>query len=197
MTDELISDEYNNVMQYRQRTAMTEMYFANNLWGKTQRSRTLFSDRRLKSIFAGNLQSSLRRSFNNYLSGKARKDIRYQQLARYAHGLGDQIRRTSRRTAGKLGFETRTDHGIKFKRNTALNRRTVMTMKDEENLYWGDDDDAEGEAVLAMSHGSRAGPISVSIPTSPTLLSSMTTSPPYPFHISGPSNGLHWNETGR
>ena len=100
VTNEVISEEYNRVMQFRQSTGQGEQDFADKLWQKAQRCGTVFSDRRLKSLFADNLQTSLRRSVNNYLSTKVAEGtiLSYQELDRHAQGLGDQLRGSSRRT---------------------------------------------------------------------------------------------------
>ena len=174
VTDEVISDEYNNIMQYRQATAMTEMDFANKLWEKAQRSGTVYSDRRLKSIFADNLQPALRRSVNHYLATQARKDVTYHELARYAQGLGDQLRGAARGPSRGVGFQTVTGHDEKRTRSPVVRRNPVMTVEDEEESYPLEEEGEEGDAILAVGAGSAAGPSTISTPSWHTAPSTHT-----------------------
>ena len=156
VTDEVISDEYNSVMQYRQSTSTTEQDFANKLWDKAQRSGTVFSDRRLKAIFADNLHAAIRRSVNNYLSEKTDKGVTFQDLARYAQGLGDQYRAANRKAGGPVDFPSGSPRMGKL----LPKPKKVMSISvdDEDDLDWLEDGAQTDGAVLAIASQTSPSP---------------------------------------
>ena len=145
VTDEVISEEYHSMMQFRQATNQSETEFGNRLFAKAQRSGIVFTDRHLKSMFADNVSSFLRRSVNTYLSSRAKKGITYLELVRYAQGLGDQLRGATKRTTGTIGFTSsgRTPRGSA---STRQNPTMAVEWTDEASTYQEDMDLDEEEA---------------------------------------------------
>ena len=144
VTDEVISEEYHTMMQFRQATNQSETEFGNRLFAKAQRCGIVFTDRHLKSMFADNVSSSLRRSVNTYLSSRAKKGITYLELVRYAQGLGDQLRGAAKRSTGSGGFSTsgRTQKGSA---STRPNPTMAVSWTDEASTYQEDMDLDEEE----------------------------------------------------
>ena len=154
VTNEVISEEYNSMMQFRQATNQTETDFADRLWQKAQRSGIVYSDKHLKSIFADNIWQPLRRSVNTHLSSKAKRGITYQELTRYAQGLGDQLRGATRRVTNQVGFTAnRRAPGSPVRTTRAL----ATDWEEDEMGSWSGLADDEGnpeDTVLVISDGS-------------------------------------------
>ena len=66
--DEVISEEVGDVTSFRQVSNMTEEVYSNYLWDKALRCGTVFSDRRLKSLFVKELLPATCAQVRNYLA---------------------------------------------------------------------------------------------------------------------------------
>ena len=79
---------------------MTEEVYSNHLWDKAPRCGTVFSDRRLKSLFAEGLLPATCAQVRNYLA--ARPDVDYQSVARYAQAIWETNRASRRQRMSAL-----------------------------------------------------------------------------------------------
>ena len=79
-TDEAISEAVGDVTSFRQSSNMTEEVYSNHLWYKALRCSTVFSDRRLKSLFFERLLPATCTQVRSYLA--THLDVHYQSVAR-------------------------------------------------------------------------------------------------------------------
>lgn len=80
---------------------MTETEFASQQWTKALRCGSVFSDSRLKALYAEGLLPNTRGQVPNYLSNDAHKD--FHSVARYAKVIGETCR-ASRKTSATVDF---------------------------------------------------------------------------------------------
>ena len=113
-TDEVISEAVGDVTSFRQSSNMTEEVYSNHLWDKALRCGTVFSDRRLKSLFVEGLLPATCAQVRNYLA--THPDVDYQSVARYAQAIGETNRASCRQGMSALahrepsGAAKRFDH---------------------------------------------------------------------------------------
>ena len=93
-TDEVVSEAVGDVTSFHQISNMTEEVYSNSLWDKALRCSTIFSCRRLKSLFVEGLLPATCEQVRNYLA--THPDVDYQSIARYAQAIGE-TNRASRR----------------------------------------------------------------------------------------------------
>ena len=67
-TDAVISEAFGDVTSFRQSSNMTEEVYSNHLWDKALRCGTVFSGRRVKSLFVERLLSATCAQVCNYLA---------------------------------------------------------------------------------------------------------------------------------
>lgn len=91
-TDEVIAEAYNEVINCKQAATMTELRYSQLLWDKALRCGTVFSDLRLKSLFADGVSEVIRAQVRNHLASHTSLD--YHALVRYAQAIGESHRKT-------------------------------------------------------------------------------------------------------
>ncbi|CAN8061906.1 unnamed protein product [Agarophyton chilense] len=89
-TDDIIQENYSEVLAYHQRSGQTESEFSLAPWNLATRCGNVFTTSRLKSLFADNVDKAIRSQVRNYLATTRKVD--YNGLARYFQGLGDTLR---------------------------------------------------------------------------------------------------------
>lgn len=82
------------MVSFRQSSKMTEEAYSNQLWDKALRRGTVFSDRRLKSLYVEGFLPATCAQVRNYLATHAWVD--YQAVARYAQAIGETHRSARR-----------------------------------------------------------------------------------------------------
>ena len=80
-TDEVISEAVGDVPSFRQSSNMTEEVHSNHLWDNALRCGTVFSDRRLKSLFFEELLPATHAQVRNYLA--THPSVDNQAVSRY------------------------------------------------------------------------------------------------------------------
>ena len=85
-TDEIIAEAYSEVTNYIQSTGMSEMEYGDRLWRKALRCGNVFSDDRLKSLYAEGLLPAIRVQVRHHLTTHPR--LSFMELTRYAEGCG-------------------------------------------------------------------------------------------------------------
>ena len=93
-TDEIIAEAYTKVVSFRQSSNMTEESYSNQLWDRALRCGTVFSDRRLKSLYVEGLLPATCAQVRNYLATHATVD--YQAVSRYEQAIGETHRSARR-----------------------------------------------------------------------------------------------------
>ena len=74
-TDKFISEAVGDVTSFRQSSNMTEEVYSNQLWDKLLRCGTVFSDRRLKSLFVEGILPAKCAQVRNYLATHPRRGL--------------------------------------------------------------------------------------------------------------------------
>ena len=165
-TDEEIALAYNEVMAFHQSTNMSETDFSQKLWAKALRCGTVFSDRRMKSLFTEGLLPSTRAQVRNYLANNPGKD--YQALTRYAEALGETYRSGHR--SRNVEFRSRTDKKAKGK-------AVLAAVPSHEDSSESETEEGNGDAIMLV--GNRSG-MTRSTPT-------VHSTPPMSFYPSVPT----------
>ena len=99
-TDEVIAEAYNEVIGCKQVATMNELRYSQLLWDKALRCGTVFSDLRLKSLFADGVSEVIRAQVRNHLASHTSLD--YHALVRYAQAIGESHRKTVGMSTAKL-----------------------------------------------------------------------------------------------
>lgn len=86
-TDEVIAKAYSEVIYCKQAIDKTETEFAELVRAKARRCCSVFSERRLKSIFVDGLLCGKQATVRNHLASSKR--LSYAQVTQYAQSLGD------------------------------------------------------------------------------------------------------------
>ena len=171
-TDEEIALAYNEVTSFHQSTNMSETEFSQKLWSRALRCGTVFSDRRMKSLFTEGLLPSTRAQVRNYLA--TRPTVDYQALTRYAEALGATYRSSNR------------SRNVEFKGSrTDIRKKSGKAVLATESSFEDSSESAtvEGDGDAIMIVGNRSGPTR----STPTTY----TSPPTSFYPSRPTTPVH------
>ena len=88
--DEVISEAVSDVTSFCQSSNLTEEVYSNQLWDLALRCGTVFSDRRLKSLFVEVLLPTTCAQVRNYLA--THLGVKYQAVARYVQAIGETHR---------------------------------------------------------------------------------------------------------
>ena len=164
-TDETIAEAYTEVVSFRQSSNMTEEAYRNQLWDKALRCGTVFSDRRLKSLYVEGLLPATCDQVRNYLATDATVD--YQAVARYAQAIGE-THRSARRHLLPSNVASRDATGMIAFNRSGRKTPVLSVESSSEAAYTGASPNADG--IFAM--------------TSPTVHASTVGSPPTSFHPS-------------
>ena len=100
-TDEVIFEAVGDVTSLSRSSSMTEDVYGNHLWDKSLRCGTIFSDRRLNSLFVEALLPATYAQVRNYLATHPSLD--YKAVARYVQAIGE-THRSARRQATLLAL---------------------------------------------------------------------------------------------
>ena len=177
-TDEVISEAVGDVTSFRQSSNMTEEAYSNQLWDKALRCGTVFSDRRLKSLFVEGLLPATCAQVRNYLATHAGVD--YQAVARYAQAIGE-THRSARRQATSFASPQVPSHSVRrFTRNART--RPVLSVESLSELPTARG--TETEEILAVTDQSATLSTLSSPQTSyhPSPASSSAGAPEAPAH---------------
>ena len=124
-TDEVISKAVGDVTSFRQSSNMTEETYSNQLWDKALRRGTVFSDRRLKSLFVKGLLPATCAQVRNYLA--THPGVDYQAVARYAQAIGETHRSARRQATSFASPQVPSDSVRIFTRNART--RPVLSVE--------------------------------------------------------------------
>ena len=179
-TDEVISEAVGYVTSFCQSSNMTEEVYSNHLWDKALRCGTVFSDRRLKSLFVEELLPATCAQVRNYLA--THPDVDYQSVARYAQPI-EETNRASRRQ-GISAMAHREPSGAARRFDRTARTRPVLSVESASDIPT-----AGGfaeEAILAVTDQT-ATPTSMSSPPTSYYLSpaASTAGAPVPPANSG------------
>ena len=169
-TDEVISEAVGDVTSFRQSWNMTEALYSNQLWDKALRCGTVFSDRRLRSLFVEGLLPATCAQVQNYL--KTHPGVDYQAVVCYAQAIG-VTRSSARRQATSFASPQASSDSVRiFTRNART--RPVLSVKSLSELPTARG--TEAEEILAVTDHS----------VTPSTLSS----PPTSYHPSPASSSV-------
>ena len=144
-TDEVIAEAVGDVTSFRQSSSMTEEVYSNHLWDKALRCDTVYSDRRLKSLFVEGLLPATCAQVRNYLATNPQFD--YQAVARYAQAIGETHRASRRQGLPPMAPREPTDPA---RRNARTARgRSVLSVESSSDLPMVEGTSAE--EVLAVT----------------------------------------------
>ena len=124
-TDEVISEAVGDVTSFRQSSNMTEEVYSNHLWDKALRCGTVFSDRRLKSLFVEGLLPATCAQVRNYLASHPSVD--YQAVARFAQAIGETHRSARRQATPLASPQVPSDSARRFARTART--RPVLSVE--------------------------------------------------------------------
>ena len=156
-TDEVISEAVGDVTSFRQSSNMTEEVYSNHLWDMALRCGTVFSDRRLKSLFVEGLLPATSAQVRNYLATHSYVD--YQSVALYAQAIGETNRAFRRQGMSPLAHREPSGAPRRFDRTART--RPVLSVESASDIPT-----AGGfaeEAILAVTDQT-ATPTSMSSP---------------------------------
>ena len=89
-TNEVIAEAYAEVTNFLQSSRMSETEYGDRLWEKALRCGNVFSDSRLKLLFAEGLLPAIRTQMRHHLMTHPR--IAFTELTRYTEGMGTAYR---------------------------------------------------------------------------------------------------------
>lgn len=96
-TDETVAKARSDLITLRQSSYMTEQSQSNYLWDKAFWCGSVFSDKRLQSLFVKGLLPTTCAQVNNHLV--AHPDMDYQFISRFAQAIGEASRSSCRQVA--------------------------------------------------------------------------------------------------
>ena len=144
-TDEVISEAVGDVTSFRQSANMTEELYSNQLWDKALRCGTVFSDRRLKSLFVEGLLPATCAQVRNYLA--THPGVEYQAMARYAQAIGETHPSARRQATSFASPQAPSDSVKRYTHNART--RPVLSVESLSELPTARG--TEEEEILAMT----------------------------------------------
>ena len=181
-TDEVIAEAVGDVTSFRQSSNMTEEVYSNHLWDKALRCGTVFSDRRLKSLFTEGLLPATCAQVRNYLASHPHVD--YQAVARYAQAIGE-THRASRRHGAPYAAPRETS-GTGRRTDRTARTRPVLSVESASEIPTAGA--SATEEVLAITEQS-AAPSSMSSPPTSYHPSPATSTAGAPMRPMGQGGG--------
>ena len=156
-TDEVISEAVGDVTSFRQSSNMTEEVYSNHLWDMALPCSTVFSDRRLKSLFFEALLPAKCVQVRNYFS--THPDVDYQSVARHAQAIGETNRASCRQ--GMSAMVHREPSGAAKRFDCIARTRPVLSVESVSDIPTAGR--FAEEAILAVTDQT-ATPTSMSSP---------------------------------
>ena len=147
---------------------MAEEVYSNQLWDKTLRCETVFSDRRLKSLFVERLLPATCAQVGNDIA--THPGVDYQAVARYAQAIGETHRSARRQATSFASPQALSDSVRRFSRNAQT--RPVLSIEYLSELPTARGTEAEGILVV----------------TGQSVTASTLSSPPTSYHSSPASS---------
>ena len=177
-TDEVISEAVGDVTSSRQSSNMTEEVYSNQLRDKALRCGTVFSARRLKSLFVEGLLPTTCAQVQDYLATHLSVD--YQAVSRYAQAIGETHCSARRQATSFASPQAPSDSVRRFTRNA----RTRPVLSGESLSELPTARRTEAEEILAVTDQSVTPSTLSSPPTSyhPSPASSSAGPPMAPAH---------------
>ena len=128
---------------------MSETEYGDRLWRKALRCGNVFSDSRLKSLFAEGLLPAIRTQVRHHLTTQPR--IAFTKLTRYAEGMGTAYRGGKNYPAA-VGGRDRSGH------RTGCQKRSLLLSEESSEPGFLEEVDVSSDSLLAMAVETAAFP---------------------------------------